>query len=98
MGGAGLRGSSFNSAAFEDCNFRLADCSDSVIANVTFKRCSFAGCNFKNTRFISVKIEDCTCLETAEFEGALFINLELKGENRLLEPETAFPNSHFKEI
>lgn len=96
--GAGLSRSSFNSAIFEDCDFRLADCSDSTVANVTFKRCSFAGCNFKNTRFVNVKIEDCSCLDSAEFEGVLFINLELKGTNRLLEKETVFLNASFKEI
>lgn len=95
---AGLSGSSFNSAAFEDCDFCLADCSDSVVANTTFKRCSFAGCNFKNTRFVNVKIEDCSCLDTAEFEGALFINLELKGTNRMLERENVFPKARFKKI
>lgn len=98
MCGAGLSGSSFNSATFEDCDFRLADYSNSVIANTTFKRCSFAGCNFKNTRFVNVKIEDCSCLDTAEFGDALFINLELKGTNRLLERENVFHEARFKEI
>lgn len=98
MCGAELTGSSFNSAVFEDCDFRLTDCSGSVVANAVFKRCSFAGCNFKKTRFVNVKIEDCSCLDTAEFEDALFINLELKGTNRLVQRESAFPKASFKEI
>lgn len=98
MCGAGLSGSSFNSATLEDCDLRLADCSNSVVTNTTFKRCNFAGCNFKNTRFVNVKIEDCSCLDTAEFEDALFINLELKGTSRLFERENVFPGARFKEI
>lgn len=82
MKNAYLGQSSFNYTVFEDCDFSLADLSNSAVTNVEFRHCNFHESNFRNTCFINARFTDNYDIDPEIFAGCQFINPAFAGSNR----------------